>query len=354
MTRVTLLTEIPAPYRIPLFNALSGRVDLHVLFLRERNPDRPYDLHADEFRFAWSVLPGFDVTVRRRWLVANRGVVRALGGSDAVVVGGWNQPAFWTALAWCRARRVPAVLWSESTSPDRRSGRHERLKRAMLRIPDAFVVPGKAAGEYLQALGVAPERIALAPNAVDATIFGSVEPTRADGPVRLLAVGRLAPEKGLDTLLLAAEGLPVEVVLAGTGPEESRLRAMAGSTVTFLGHVERDALPALYADADVLVMPSRSEPWGMALNEAALAGLPLVSTTSAGAAWDLIDHGVNGFRLPPDDVRALREALSRLVEDAGFRAAAGSRSREIATRFTPEEWADAVATVVGRATAVRG
>jgi len=93
---------------------------------------------------------------------------------------------------------------------------------------------------------------------------------------------------------------------------------------------------------------------GMALNEAALAGLPLVSTTSAGAAWDLIDHGVNGFRLPPDDVRALREALSRLVEDAGFRAAAGSRSREIATRFTPEEWADAVATVVGRATAVRG
>jgi len=146
VTRVTLLTEIPAPYRIPLFNALSGRVDLHVLFLRERNPDRPYDLLADEFRFAWSVLPGFDVTVRRRWLVANRGVVRALGGSDAVVVGGWNQPAFWTALAWCRARRVPAVLWSESTSPDRRSGRHERLKRAMLRIPDAFVVPGKAAG----------------------------------------------------------------------------------------------------------------------------------------------------------------------------------------------------------------
>lgn len=92
----------------------------------------------------------------------------------------------------------------------------------------------------------------------------------------------------------------------------------------------------------------------MALNEAALAGLPLVSTTSAGAAWDLIDHGVNGFRVPPDDVGALREALRPLVEDADFRAAAGSRSREIAARFTPEGWADGVTTVIGRATAGRG
>lgn len=354
MTRVALLTEIPAPYRIPLFNALSARVDLRVLFLRERNPDRPYDLHADEFHFAWSVLPGAEVSARGRWLVVNRGVTRVLRSSQAVIVGGWNQPAFWTALGWCRVRRVPSVLWSESTTPDRRSGRHDRLKRALLGMPAAFVVPGSAAGDYLQALGVAPERIALAPNAVDSTIFGVAERTRASGPVRLLAVGRLAPEKGLETLLDAARCLPVEVILAGTGPEEGRLRGMAGSNVTFLGHVERDALPALYADADVLVMPSRSEPWGMALNEAALAGLPLVSTTSAGAAWDIIDHGVNGFRLRPDDVAALREALRRLVEDPGFRAAAGARSREIAARFTPEGWADAVATVVGRAIRARG
>jgi glycosyltransferase involved in cell wall biosynthesis len=348
VTRVALLTEIPAPYRIPLFNALSERVDLQVLFLRERNPDRPYDLHASEFRFAWAILPGAEVTTRGRWLVVNRGVARALRGSEAVIVGGWNQPAFWTALGWCRRRRVPAVLWSESTRPDRRSGKHEALKRAMLRTPASFAVPGSAAADYLRALGVAPGRIALAPNAVDSTIFGVAEPTRSNGPVRLLAVGRLAPEKGLDTLLQAANGLPVEVTLAGIGPEEGRLRAMAGPNVTFLGQVERDALPGLYADADILVMPSRSEPWGMALNEAALAGLPLVSTTSAGAAWDLIDHGVNGFRLQPDDVGALREALRRLVEDAAFRTAAGSRSREIAARFTPEGWADAVAAVVGR------
>lgn len=81
----------------------------------------------------------------------------------------------------------------------------------------------------------------------------------------------------------------------------------------------------------------------MVLNEAALAGLPLVSTTAAGAAHELVEDGVNGFVVPPDDVTALRGALRRLVEDAAFRRAAGDRSRALGARFTPERWADAVA-----------
>ncbi len=345
--RVALLTEIPAPYRIPLFNALAERLELRVLFLAERNPDRPYRLHEEEIRFGWEVLPGRDLTVRGRWLVLNRGVLRRLRGADVLLLGGWNQPAFWLAMAWARARRVPVVLWVESTGRDRRSGRLEPAKRALLRAADAFVVPGRAAYAYLQGLGVDASRIAVAPNAVDAAIFGGRERhPRAGGPCRVLAVGRLSPEKGLDLLLRAVDGLPVEVVLAGTGPEEARLRALAGPNVEFRGHVERDELPALYADADVLAMPSRSDPWGMALNEGALAGLPLVSTDAAGAAHDLIEDGVNGFRVPPGDVGALREALRRVCENESFRAAAGERSREVGRCFTPVVWADAVVQVV--------
>jgi glycosyltransferase involved in cell wall biosynthesis len=352
VTRVALLTEIPAPYRIPLFNALAERVELTVLYLRERNPERPYDLHSDELRFRRAVLPGIDLTLAGRWLVLNRSVARRLRGSQVVILGGWNQPAFWEAMAWCAVRRVPTILWVESTGRDRRGGRLERAKRLLLRGASGFVVPGSASREYLHSLGIADERIAVAPNAVDAGIFSGVTRTRDGGPCRLLAVGRLAHEKGIDTLLRAAEGLPVEIVLAGTGAEEERLRQLAGPNVTFLGHVERDALPALYADADVAVLPSRSDPWGMILNEAALAGLPLVATSAAGAAHELIEDGVNGFRVPPEDPSALREALRRLVEDEPFRRAAGARSRELAARFTPEAWADAVADMAERS--VRG
>jgi glycosyltransferase involved in cell wall biosynthesis len=350
VTRVTLLTEIPAPYRIPLFNALADRVDLRVLFLQERHPDRPYDLHRDELRFAWRVVPGFATTVRAHWVTVNSSISRRLAGTDAVLLGGWNQPAFWEALAWCRLRRVPTILWTESTTMDRRSGRLDPVKRLLLRAPRAFVVPGSAARDYLLGLGVAAERVFVAPNAVDAQVFGRAARTRTDDAVRIVAVGRLAPEKGIDTLLEAVRDLPVEVVLAGTGPEEGRLRTLAGPNVTFLGNVERDALPQVYADADIAVMPSRSEPWGMILNEAALSGLPLVSTTAAGAAWELIEDGVNGFRVAPDDPDALRGAIARLVEDEPFRRSAGERSRALAARFTPDAWADAVARAISAAT----
>jgi glycosyltransferase involved in cell wall biosynthesis len=343
LTRVALLTEIPAPYRIPLFNALAERIDLKVLFLRERNPERPYDLHRDELHFDWRVLRGTSFTVRTHWIVVNQSVSHRVLGADVVILGGWNQPAFWEALMWCRRRGVPTIVWAESTQRDERSGRHELVKRQLLPRVDAFVVPGRAAGDYLEALGVAEERIVVAANAVDPDIFRVEPKARAEGACRLISVARLSPEKGLDVLLAAVDGLPVELVIAGTGPEEERLRQLAGNNVTFLGNVERDALPGLYAGADVAVVPSRSEPWGMVMNEAALAGLPLISTTAPGGARELVEDGANGFLVPPDDVGALRAAIVRMAEDPGFRLAAGQRSREIAAAFTPDAWADAVA-----------
>ncbi|HEY5100428.1 MAG TPA: glycosyltransferase family 4 protein [Gaiellaceae bacterium] len=346
LTRVTLLTEIPAPYRIPLFNALADRVSLRVVFLRERHPDRPYKLHRDELKFDWRVIRGLAVTLRSRWFVLNVSVGGRLRHADVVILGGWNQPAYWEALAWCHIRGIPTIVWSESTGRDNRSGRHELFKRVLLPGVDAFIVPGAAAREYLLSLGVTADRITVAPNAVDPGIFGAAKRTRENGICRLVAVARLSPEKGLDVLLEAIDGLPVELVIAGTGPEESRLRRLAGPNVTFLGNVERDALPGLYADADIAVAPSRSDPWGMVLNEAALAGLPLVSTTAPGAAQELIEEGVNGFRVAPDDPGALRDAILRLEQDEPFRRAAGERSKEIAARFTPAAWADAVAAAV--------
>jgi glycosyltransferase involved in cell wall biosynthesis len=97
----------------------------------------------------------------------------------------------------------------------------------------------------------------------------------------------------------------------------------------------------------VFVLPSRSEPWGMVLNEAAAAGLPLVATEESGAAHDLVDG--NGYRVAAGDVDALRDALSSLAADSELRARMGARSRELAKRFTPEAWADGVASAADRA-----
>ena len=347
--RVVLLTEIPAPYRIPLFNALAERVDLRVLFLAERNPERHYRLHEEEIRFAWEALPGPDLTVGGRWLVLSHGVARRVRGADVVILGGWNQPAFWTALSWAKAARKPALAWVESTLRD---SRPTALKRLLARSCTALVVPGSAAAELVRSL-VPDSSVTVAPNAVDGALFASRTADREGLRAELglegccfLYVGRLAPEKGVDVLLSALDGVDGRLVIAGSGAEERRLRALAPAETRFLGHVDRDELPRWYAAADALVLPSRSEPWGFPLNEGAAAGLPLVATDAVGAARELVEDGVNGFCVPAGDVEALRGALRRLADDEPFRRAAGARSRELAAKLTPEAWADAVAGLV--------
>jgi len=349
--KLALLTEIPAPYRIPLFNALAERVDLRVLFLSERDPRRGfYELHRDEWRFDHRVLRGPQLRRGGRWVVFNRGVLRELRRfrPDAVAVGGWNQPAFWLALAYCRVRRIPLLVWIESTARDARSEARPLAvaRNAMVRGAAGAYVPGSASAEYAHSLGV--ELVEIAPNAIDASIFeqGAVDRSGRDG-CSFLYVGRLDPEKGLDTLVEAFRDVSGELVLVGAGNDEQRLRELAGDRVRFEGAKDRDELVGYYRDADVFVLPSRSEPWGMVLNEAAAAGLPLVATEESGAARDLVDG--NGYRFAAGDVAALREALSTLASDPELRARMGARSRELAKRFTPEAWADGVASAADRA-----
>jgi glycosyltransferase involved in cell wall biosynthesis len=208
---------------------------------------------------------------------------------------------------------------------------------------------------------VADGSIFGAPNAVDHQIFAErVEAERADraalrGRLGLdgcvfLYVGRFERVKGLDVLLRAMRDVPAHLVLIGSGPLEAELRRAAGERIRIVGQLTRDELVPWYAAADVFVLPSRSEPWGMVLNEAAAAGLPLVATDAVGAAHDLIEPGLNGFRVPSEDPGALGEALRALASDDDLRRRAGEHSRVLAERFRPELWSAAVVSAA-RATA---
>ena len=130
--RIALLTEIPAPFRLPLFAALAAEpdVDLRVFFLAANDPRRNYPSYPLDFPA--EVLPGKDAMARGRWLVVNVGVLGRLRRfrPDLVLVGGWNQPAFWQALLHARTARVPLVVWVESTARDERAGRGPPRRRS--------------------------------------------------------------------------------------------------------------------------------------------------------------------------------------------------------------------------------
>jgi len=351
--RIALLTEIPAPFRIPLFNALAARAEFRALFLARSDPRRThYQLHEDEWRFDHRFLRGRGVRAGGRWIVLNSGVLRELHSfrPDAVGVGGWNQPAFWQALVYCRIARVPLLVWIESTARDARSESPplELAKRALIRAAAGAFVPGRASAEYARSLGV--DDIATAPNAVEAALFDVGADRTTHDTCTFLYVGRLDPEKGIDVLLDAFARVPGELVLAGSGSDEAALHARASERVRFLGPVPRDELPELYAAADVFVLPSRSEQWGMVLNEAAATGLPLIATDAAGAAYELVD---DDLRVRAGDADALATAMKRLAEHPELRATVGRRARRRVAALTPEAWAEAVLSLAKRSRSQR-
>lgn len=363
--RVTILTEIIAPYRIPVFNALARHpeIDLHVIFLARTDAAlREWRVYEDEICFSYDVLPSWRKKLGHQNLLLNSRVEQTLARSrpDAVVCGGYNYLAFWQALRWSRGHHVQFLLWSESTGGDDRGGHAlvEAVKKAFLRRCDGFVVPGKSAQNYLEGFGVPRDNIFVAKNAVDTELFAKLAGDARCHAAQLrnqlalperyfLYVGRLVREKGVSDLLASYARLPEQLrdelglVIVGDGVLRAELEATAREiypgVVHFSGFVHREELPIYYGLAECLVMPTHTDPWGLVVNEAMACGLPIICTTVAGCALDLVRE--NGKLIEAGDINQLHEAMIEIAADSGLRLDMGAKSSALIREYSPEAWA---------------
>jgi glycosyltransferase involved in cell wall biosynthesis len=369
--RLLILSEIISPYRIPVFNALSQNegVDLRVVFLAETDAQlRQWRVYKDELCFSYEVLPSWRFRFAGKTILLNRRVQAALErfAPDAIICGGYNYYASWEALSWSRRNQVDFVLWSESNPYDARSGRRwvESLKSHFVARCDRFVVPGKSSLAYLQLLGVAPEKVFTAPDAVDNDWFESeANAARARAaeirkrlglPGRfILFVGRLVPEKGIFDLLEAYGRLKDDVrsgvglVFAGDGDGrlelERRAKKISPGAIWINGFLQREELGAMYGLADVFVLPTHSDPWGLVVNEAMACGLPVVVTDVAGCAADLVENGWNGFSVPQGGPERLSRAMDAILQDAQLRQKMSAHSLERIRQYSPRACAAGLA-----------
>ena len=364
--RLVIITEIIAPYRIPLFNDLaqSGAADLHVIFLAETDPVlRQWQVYKDEIRFSYGVLPSWRKRIGGYNALVNRGVWRALvqAKPDVILCGGYNYLGSWQALLWARARGVPFLLWSESNLDDMRPGHAviELLKQEFLRACSGFVVPGQAAWDYLKAHKISDDRIFTASNAVDNEMFsaGAADARRdavrlrreLDLPARyFLFTGRLVREKGVFELLAAYAKLDrslreqIGLVFVGDGPcrkeLEEQARAIEPGLIRFPGFAQREKLAGYYGLAEMLVLPTYSDTWGLVVNEAMACGLPVILTRAAGCGRELVTQGWNGMLIPARDVESLAAAMQTMASDPERSAAMGANSSRRIAEFSPAAW----------------
>src|SRR5829696_4780760 len=186
--------------------------------------------------------------------------------------------------------------------------------------------------------GVEEDRIHLIPPGVNPSLFeGPFEdPFSGVGKPRVLFVGRLAPQKGVRALVAAAGLLKdprAQVLLVGDGPERLALEREAerlgvGGRLHFVGFLAHDRLPAVMSHADLLVLPSLYEELGTVLLEAIQVGLPIVASKTGGIP-EVVEDGVNGMLVPPDDPEALARAIDCILADRGLanRLSEGAQER---------------------------
>jgi glycosyltransferase involved in cell wall biosynthesis len=357
--RLAILTNLLAPYRIPLFQDLTGDFDVTIVTSgKESNREEWDDLEREAHGFRLKRSMGFTLRWRyradgevldTRHLHVNPGLIldllRIRPGAIISIEMGFRSLV---AVVYGSLFNCPVWLWWGGTIHTERSiGRIKRVFRKFLaRAVDRWFSYGVTSTEYLISLNVARHKIVELQNCIPQEMYR--EPSRPalqlePRPV-LLCVGQLIPRKGVDLLLdaaakLQAEGLTFSTMIVGGGPEkprlEERVRQLRLREVHFHAPEPPHKMPSIYRSADVFVFPTREDVWGLVANEALWSGLPALISIYAGCAREVVPSAstfdpldtadfvaklrcaVQG-QLPPPDLKRLqtvRDVSARIIAE---------------------------------------
>lgn len=371
--RVALLTNILPPYRVPFFNALARRCDLHVVFDALSSPDRQWRGMERDVRFAYTIAggwraatarPGVGYAAEQRYVEASQRTFTTLRSlaPDAIVSLELGARTL-QAAAYARLARVPVICYWEGTPhSEARIGRARRWLRPWLaRRMDAFWVNGIEATRYIRSLDV---RAPLYPDmtGVDTHFFrDACLVARGERSAQRAALGladtvlvtsaSLSDRKGvlpyLEALSLLVARLPqarFSLLFIGEGEHRGAIERWAAAhpriPTVVTGFVQIEALPRYYACGDWFVLPTLEDVWGLASIEAIAAGLPQIYSPFAGATADLSLYRDSGLVADPSDREAFAATLARVVEGRALPRLSEATIAAVVQRYSPEAQAE--------------
>lgn len=336
-------------YRVDMLKRLSQLVDVKVLFGSkfglEKGKERGFavevDFNVDLTGLDYCFLPTI-IDSRGKLGVVNRGIKKLLRNAsfDAVVVSGWGTVGHIQFIRAVRAAGIPLILRGEASklhsyhSSFIEKIRLNMLKR-MLRKADALLSIGSLATEFYKDIGIAEERIFLSPYTVDNDSF-MCQRERGANPDdfnklgldpsgrTVIFSGKFIPRKRPLDLLEAAlqvqkKGFPLNVIFMGEGPlrgeMEEYIRVNSVRNVCLTGFIPKLEMHRYYNLADIFVLPSAFDTFGLVVNEAMCFGLPVITTTMVGSGYDLVRQGESGYLYEPGDIAQLSKQIERLISD---------------------------------------
>jgi glycosyltransferase involved in cell wall biosynthesis len=363
---VVLLTNYIPPYRLPLFRALDKDLgSFRVLESIAMGPDRPWRVEHSGLHVETQRTLTFTRTRKHPYGFRQQAYIHlpydTLGRlfrlkPDVVLsaeIGARTAQAL-LYRSFCPNSRV--IIWAALSehSEAQCGAAREVLRRALLPLADALLVNGASGARYIRRFGVSDEKIFVAPQATDHRRFYSLPLERQHVERRrLIYAGRLIELKALVPFVFvlsrwcaAHPNVYVEFWMVGDGPERQKLENAALPTnldLHFYGNVAYDEVPAFYAKTGILVFPSLSDEWGLVVNEAMAAGLPVLGSVYSQAVEELVQDGVNGWTFRSNRSSEMYAALDRALTTTHEQLRRmGASARRAIEHLTPEFAADRV------------
>lgn len=348
--RVLFVATHPVQYAAPIFRRMAAdpRLEIQAAYLSLAGATPTHDAGFGT-TVQWDVplLDGYPwVELQRPHAASLRRLLDSARWDAIVLHTGYRYRVFWSAVRQARKRRIPVLFGTDATSYATQadgSGTYKSiLKRLVLpsifRLADVAIVPSSRSREFLLGMGLEPDRVIVTPYVVDndwwmrAAASADRDSTRRAWGVpqdatAVLYCAKLQPWKRPGDLLEAFARVDVAnayLVFAGEGPlrEDLERRAAAlgvRARVRFLGFTNQSALPGTYKAADVFVLPSAYEPFGVVVNEAMLCGCVPIVSDRVGAGGDLVTDGETGLTYEAGNVDQLARAMVRMLSDADLR-----------------------------------
>lgn len=301
-------TNIPAFYKINLYNKIAEKTNILVVFHREGNVDRNNDFYNEKRNFDNITLP--NKVIKKISSIVH--LVFHLKYKE-IILGGWDELPPWLIIFLSKKNKNSVVVES-SYIESKTTGIKSFFKKIFLSRTSKAYCSGKSNLRLLELLNYKGDKQKTKGVGLYRRIPQPLY-QRREKVINFLYVGRLSNEKNLFTLINVFNTLPnLCLNIIGFGPLEIVLKERASSNIIFLGAINNNELSKYYQQNDVFVLPSFSEPWGMVVEEALNNGTPVLVSERVGCVEEIIKNEVNGIVFDPFSEQSLKDAIKRICE----------------------------------------
>lgn len=355
MMKILYLTNIPSPYRVDFFNNLGSHCDLTVLFERNDAKNRNREWLQNEFInfkgiFLKGVKFGDDISFSLK-------VLRYLNlNYDLIVIGGYSTPTAILAILYLKLKNIPFILNADGGFIKSDKKIIYKIKKFLISSASNWLSTSDITTNYLIHYGADKNKIFKYPftSIKEKDIIEDLITESSKNDIKrelgissekvILSVGQVIPRKGFDLLLKSIKKLKnnYKIFIIGGNPTNDLIEIIKEnelSSVHFIDFINKEKLQKFYRIADIFVLSTREDIWGLVINEAMSNGLPIITTDKCICGLELIQDNYNGYIVPLENIGELADRIQYLLKNDQHRKEMGRNSLITIREYTIENMA---------------